>query len=96
MLPTKFSSVQTRCTNRRSKQENKSFEHNQEGPDDGRPSGMILGSEGTSGGSALGLGDFEDDHIGLAGAAKHSIACYRQEAHETACRLVRELNPLIV
>lgn len=29
-------------------------------------------------------------------AAQHSIACYRQEAHETACRLERELNPLIV
>lgn len=52
--------------------------------------------EATTGGDAHGLEDFEDGHMSFAEAAQHSIACYRQEAHETACRLERELNPLIV
>lgn len=52
--------------------------------------------ENSTGGDAHGLEDFEDGLTTFAEAAQHSIACYRQEAHETACRLERELNPLIV
>lgn len=52
--------------------------------------------EDTTGGSALGLEDFEDGLTTFAEAAQHSIAAYRQEAQATADRLERELNPLIL
>ncbi|WP_434676659.1 hypothetical protein [Pseudomonas sp. D3-10] len=52
--------------------------------------------EASTGGDALGLEDFEAGLTSFAEAAQHSLACYRQEAHDTACRLERELNPLIV
>lgn len=52
--------------------------------------------EACTGGSAHGLEDFEDGHIGFAEAAQHSLACYRMEAHDIANRLERDLNPLIL
>ncbi|MNC21646.1 hypothetical protein D3C75_696300 [compost metagenome] len=52
--------------------------------------------EDSTGGSALGLEDFEDGLTTFIEAAQHSIAAYRQEAQATADRLEREMNPLII
>lgn len=52
--------------------------------------------EDSTGGSALGLEDFEDGLMTFAEAAQYSLACYRQEAQATADRLELELNPLIL
>lgn len=51
--------------------------------------------EAVTGGDAVGLGDLEAGLTTFAQAAKHSLACFRQESQEIADRLERELNPLI-
>jgi hypothetical protein len=50
----------------------------------------------STGGDGAGLDDLEAGLKNFAEAAQHSLACYRQEAQETANRLERDLSSLIV
>jgi hypothetical protein len=49
----------------------------------------------STGGDGVGLDDLEAGLTNFVFAAQHSLACYRQEAEETANRLERKLESLI-